>query len=44
MWGLGDTAAARQILEDAPSTVLTVGPQAWVVYVRRDATALEALL
>ena len=43
MWGLGDTTAARQLLEGAPSSVSTFGRQAWVAYVHRDATALEAL-
>ena len=43
MWGLGDTTAASQLLEDAPSAYSTVNIQAWLAYVRRDTTALEAL-
>ncbi len=44
MWGLGDTARARAILEDAPATIPTTKRRLRLAYVQRDTARMETLL
>ena len=44
LWGLGDRAAARQILDEAPATISTVYSQIQLAYVNRDLQRMQDLL
>jgi TolB-like protein len=44
LWGLGDPAAAKQILEDAPPGIYTTYMDIELAYVNRDLETMRALL
>ena len=44
LWGLGDRAAARQILDDAPATISTIYEEIQLAYVNRDLQKMQELL
>ena len=44
LWGLGDTAAARQILEDAPAKLSTTWHEIELAYAIRDLDTMRTLL
>jgi TolB-like protein/cytochrome c-type biogenesis protein CcmH/NrfG len=44
LWGLGDMVAARQILEEAPSTISTINYEVGLAYIDRDLRKMQELL
>ena len=44
LWGLGDTAAAKRILDEAPSTISTTNARIRLAYVNRDLQKMQELL
>ena len=44
LWGLGDSVAARQILDEAPPTIETIGFEILLAYVNRDMQKMQKLL
>lgn len=44
LWGLGDTIGARQILDEAPSSISTLYEEIRFAYVKRNWTKLQELL
>lgn len=44
LWGLGDTAAAAQILDQAPASIPTVYQRLRLAHLQRDALTMEQLL
>jgi tetratricopeptide (TPR) repeat protein len=44
LWGLGDMAAARRILDEAPATISTIYAEIHLAYVNRDLQKMQKLL
>ena len=44
LWGLGDTVSARQLLDEAPSTISTLNSEIEFAYIKRDWPKLRELL
>jgi TolB-like protein/cytochrome c-type biogenesis protein CcmH/NrfG len=44
LWGLGDRAAARRILDEAPATISTIYGEIQLAYVNRDLQKMQELL
>ena len=44
LWGLGDKVAARQILDEAPSTISTINYEVGLAYIDRDLQKMQELL